>query len=62
MIDDAMTQSATVLDERTWKEAWDSWYATLPADLRKKLSLHDFKRLGECFSKAFSVTKTRVPG
>ena len=33
--------------------AWDKWYATLPADLRRKLSLHDFKRLGDCFQKAF---------
>ena len=29
------------------KDQWDKWYAGLPADLRAKLSLHDFKRLGD---------------
>ena len=37
------------------KDHWDKWYAGLPADLRAKLSLHDFRRLGECFKAAFSV-------
>ena len=32
---------------------WDAWYATLPTDLKRKLSLHDFKRLGERFKAAF---------
>ena len=47
-------------DERELKAAirkvhWDIWYAGLPADLRAKLSLHDFKRLGECFKAAFRI-------
>jgi len=37
------------------KDQWDRWYSGLPADLREKLSLHDFKRLGECFKTAFCV-------
>jgi hypothetical protein len=37
------------------KDQWDRWYGSLPADLREKLSLHDFKRLGECFKAAFRV-------
>ena len=36
-------------------EAWDRWYSDLPADLRGKLSLHDLKRLGDCFKSAFKV-------
>jgi hypothetical protein len=35
--------------------AWDKWYATLPDDLRRKLSLNDFKRLGEAFKGAFGL-------
>jgi Ni2+-binding GTPase involved in maturation of urease and hydrogenase len=34
---------------------WDAWYAGLPADLKRKLSLHDFKRLGEAFKAAFLI-------
>jgi len=37
------------------KDQWDRWYDSLPADLREKLSLRDFKRLGECFKTAFHV-------
>lgn len=37
------------------KDQWDKWYDGIPSDLRAKLSLHDFKRLGECFKAAFSV-------
>ena len=37
------------------KDQWDKWYSSLPTDLRAKLSLHDFKRLGECFKTAFRV-------
>jgi hypothetical protein len=36
-------------------EEWDRWYSNLPADIRGKLSLHDFKRLGECFKAAFRI-------
>ncbi|MGI4800869.1 MAG: hypothetical protein ACRYG8_43970 [Janthinobacterium lividum] len=28
---------------------FDRWYRNLPDDLTRKLSLHDFKRLGDCF-------------
>lgn len=34
---------------------WDRWYASLPDDLRRKLSIHDFKRLGDLFRIAFGV-------
>lgn len=37
------------------KGQWDAWYAGLPADLRRKLSFHDFKRLGEAFKAAFLI-------
>jgi hypothetical protein len=30
-------------------DKWDRWYGSLPCDLRRKLSLHDFKRLGDLF-------------
>jgi hypothetical protein len=40
---------------------WDRWYSTLPPDLRRKLSLHDFKRLGDCFRQAFGVGEVRAP-
>jgi hypothetical protein len=42
-------------------KAWDRWYATLPADLRRKLSLHDFKRLGDCFKQAFGINEILPP-
>lgn len=32
---------------------WDAWYAGLPSDLKRKLSLYDFKRLGDAFKAAF---------
>lgn len=35
------------------KGHWDAWYGGLPADLRRRLSFHDFKRLGEAFKAAF---------
>jgi hypothetical protein len=38
-------------------EAWDRWYADLPRDLTKRLSLHDFKRLGDCFKQAFQINE-----
>jgi hypothetical protein len=34
---------------------WDRWYRTLPDDLKRKMSLHDFKRLGECFRHALGA-------
>jgi hypothetical protein len=41
--------------------AWDQWYVTLPADLRRKLPLHDFKRLGDCFKQAFGIKEIVPP-
>jgi len=37
------------------KDQWDKWYAALPEDLRAKLSIHDFKRLGDSFKAAFDI-------
>lgn len=37
------------------REGWDRWYATIPEDILRKLSVHDFNRLGECFKKAFEI-------
>ena len=34
---------------------FDRWYRNLPADLTRKLSFHDFKRLGECFRHALGA-------
>ena len=36
-------------------EEWDEWYRRLPKDITPKLSLHDFKRLGELFKEVFNV-------
>lgn len=47
--------------ERIRLEAWDRWYDTLPLDLKRKLSLHDFKRLGDCFKGAFGVLEILPP-
>ena len=47
--------------EKRRGEAWDRWYATLPADLTRKLSLHDFKRLGDCFKEAFGIQEILPP-
>ena len=40
----------------TTLEAWDKWYSTLPISLKLKLSLHEFKCLGDCFKKAFEIS------
>lgn len=39
-------------------EQWDAWYASLPDDLRRRLSIHDFKRLGDCFKVAFGMERS----
>ena len=33
---------------------WDAYYRGLPVDLKRKLSVHDFKRLGDVFMDAFN--------
>ncbi len=35
------------------RRQWDEWYSSLPADLKARLSAHDFKRLGDLFKQAF---------
>jgi hypothetical protein len=35
---------------------WNAWYETLPTDLKTKLSIHDFKRLGDNFYRIFVLT------
>ena len=42
-------------DIKSTNDSWDTWYGTLPEDLRRRLSLHDFKRLGDCFKQAFGI-------
>ena len=37
------------------KGHWDAWYAGLPSDLKRKLSFHDLRRLGELFKAAFLI-------
>ena len=41
--------------------AWDRWYATLPDDLKRRLSIHDFRQIGECFRVAFNIPKVNPP-
>ena len=41
-------------------QCWDRWYETLPADLRRKLSIHDFHRLGEAFRMAFDIPQYKL--
>lgn len=38
------------------KGHWDAWYGGLPSDLKRKLALHDFKRLGHAFKAAFMLS------
>ena len=35
---------------------WDEWYSRLPDDLTRRLSLYDFKRLGDLFKDAFGIS------
>lgn len=36
-------------------DQWDQWYGRLPKDITRKLSLHDFKRLGDLFKDVFKI-------
>jgi len=38
-------------------EAWDDWYASLPPELKRKLSISDFRRLGDNFYRIFVLEK-----
>lgn len=44
-------------DERFVSERrqWDEWYTGLPPRLKLRLSVHDFKLLGDLFKQAFNV-------
>jgi hypothetical protein len=48
-------------ERRLVNGGWDRWYATLPEDLKRRLSIHDFKRLGDYFRAAFNIPKTTWP-
>jgi hypothetical protein len=51
----AQTNNETPLIAGPFKDAWDRWYASIPADIKKKLSVHDLKRIGDCFKAAFYI-------
>ncbi len=34
---------------------WDEWYASFPSRLKARLSIEDFKQLGDLFKQAFNV-------
>lgn len=38
-------------------DKWDEWYARLPDDLKRRLSFHDFKRLGDLFAEVFNIER-----
>jgi len=50
-----MTKKEQAVALANKSEQWNAWYANLPDDLRRRLSIHDFKRLGDCFKAAFGV-------
>ena len=37
------------------RRRWDEWYAGLPTRLKARLSVQDFKLLGDLFQQVFSV-------
>lgn len=43
-------------------QEWNAWYQTLPTDLRARLSIHDFKRLGDNFYRIFVLTAAAQAG
>jgi hypothetical protein len=53
-------QTAAHVDKVLDDLQWDKWYATIPHDLRRKLAIHDFKRLGDVFKAAFAPSAARV--
>jgi hypothetical protein len=53
--------SAEEREQQRLTGGWDRWYASLPEDLKRKLSIHDFKRLGDCFRQAFDIPESRRP-
>lgn len=60
-VDLDIPQTAEEREQRRITGGWDRWYANLPNDLRRKLSIHDFKRLGDCFRLAFRIPETVRP-
>jgi hypothetical protein len=53
--------SAEEREEQRLTGGWDRSYASLPEDLKRKLSIYDFKRLGDCFRQAFDIPASRRP-
>lgn len=41
--------------ERMETEQWDRWYNSIPDDIRGKITIYDFKRLGDSFLKIFKI-------
>jgi hypothetical protein len=41
--------------ERLEVDTWDRWYNSLPDDIKGKINMYDFKRLGDSFKKIFKV-------
>ena len=42
-------------DQLTEQRRWDEWYASFPPRLKARLSIEDFKRLGDLFKQVFNV-------
>jgi hypothetical protein len=53
--------SAEEREQQRITGGWDKWYTSLPDDLKRKLSIYDFKRLGDCFRRAFDIPDSRQP-
>jgi hypothetical protein len=54
-------ETAEEREARRISGGWDRWYAALPDDLKRRLSIYDFKRLGDCFREAFHIPATVKP-
>ena len=44
-----------VVFEHDLTKQWNEWYERLPPDLKRRLAVHDFKRLGDLFAEVFNV-------
>ena len=60
-VDLNIPHSAEEREEQRLIGGWDRWYASLPEDLKRKLSIYDFKRLGDCFREAFNIPRQVKP-
>jgi hypothetical protein len=59
---DKRMQACLASAKEAEQNQWDDWYSNLPDDLRKRLSIHDFKRLGDVFKAAFKVGRVESEG